>query len=69
MVFIMKNENTQIEVAHQEIDLKSEAKKQLQIIVNDSLQCTRKPIKDFTNSAIDYWLNRFIVWVDSKLSA
>lgn len=65
----MNNENTQIVVAQQEIDLKAEAKKQLRIIANDSLQCTRKPIKDFTNSAIDYCINRFIDWVDRKLSA
>lgn len=65
----MNNENTQVVVAQQETDLKAEAKKQLCIIANDSLQCTGKPIKDFTNSAIDYCINRFVDWVDSRLSA
>lgn len=69
MVLIMKNENTQILFVQQEIDLKSEAKKQLCIIANDSLQCTRKPLKDFANSAIDYCINRFTAWLNSKLSA
>jgi hypothetical protein len=64
----MKNENTQSVVAQQEIDLRLEAKKNLYVIVSDSLKCTRKPLKDFANSAIDYCINRFIAWVDNKLS-
>lgn len=64
----MKNENTPIVVAQQEMDLKLEAKKLVYIIVNDSLQCAKKPLKDFANSVIDYGMNRFITWVDSKLS-
>lgn len=65
----MNNENTRIEVARQEIDLKAEAKKQLCIIANESLQCTGKSIKSFAISVIDYCINRCIVWLDSKLSA
>ena len=69
VVIIMTHENTEIVVAHQEIDLKREAKKQLRIAAVDSAQCVRKPAKDFTTCAVDYLINLFIDWVDSKLSA
>jgi len=65
----MTNENTEIIVAQQKTDLKGEAKKQLQIAVNASLQCAKKPAKDLADYAVDYFFNRFIDWVDSKLSA
>jgi len=65
----MTNENTEIVVAQQKMDLKAEAKKQLQIAVTHSLQCAKKPAKDLAVYAVDYFLNCFIDWVDSKLSA
>lgn len=69
VVIIMTNENTKIVVSQQEIDLRDEAKKQFRIATVDSLNCVRKPAKDFTNCAIDYLVNHFISWLDSKLSA
>ena len=69
MIIIMKNENTEIVVSQQKIDLKDEAKKQFRIAMVNSLNCVRKPAKDFTNCAIDYLVNHFISWLDSKLSA
>ena len=69
VVTYMTNKNTEIVVAQQEIDLKFEAKKQLRIAAVDSLNCAKQPAKDFANSVVDYFFNRFIDWVDSKLSA
>lgn len=65
----MTNENTEIVVSHQEIDLKVEAKKQLRIAAVDSLKCAKKPAKDFADCVVEYLLDRFINWVDIKLSA
>ena len=65
----MTNENTEMVVSHQEMDLKVETKKQLRIAVVDSLQCAKKPAKDFADCVVDYHFDRFINWVDSKLSA
>ena len=65
VVIVMTNESTEIVVAQQEIDLKVEAKKQLRIAAVDSLNCA----KDFANCVVDYFIGRFINWVDSKLSA
>lgn len=65
----MTNENKKVVVSQQKIDLKDEAKKQFRIATVDSLNCVRKPAKDFTNRAIDYFINHFISWLDSKLSA
>lgn len=65
----MTNEHTEIVVAQQKTDLKTEAKKQLQIAVTESLQCTKKPAKDLADYAVDFFFNRFIDWVDRKLSA
>lgn len=65
----MTNENTKVVVSQQKIDLKDEAKKQFHIATVDSLNCVRKPAKDFTNRVIDYFVNHFISWLDSKLSA
>ena len=64
----MVNENTEIVVAHPEIDLKIEAKKQLRIIAISSLQCTKQPAKDFANCMVDYLIDHFVKWMDSKLS-
>jgi hypothetical protein len=69
VVIIMTNENTKIVVSQQEIDLRDEAKKQFRIATVDSLNCVRKPAKDFADCVVDYLLNRLINWVDSKLSA
>lgn len=49
----MTNENTEIVVAQQKMDLKAEAKKQLQIALTHSLQCAKKPAKDFAVYAVD----------------
>ena len=65
----MTNENTKVVVSQQKIDLKDEAKKQFRIATVNSLNCVRKPAKDFTNRVIDYFVNHFISWLDSKLSA
>lgn len=65
----MTNENAEIVVTRQEVDLKVEAKKQLRIAAVDSLQCVKKPAKDFANCVVEYLVNHFIDWVDSKLSA
>ena len=65
----MTNESTEIVVTRQKVDLKVEAKKQLRIAAVDSLQCAKKPTKDFANCVVDYLVDRFINWVDSKLSA
>lgn len=65
----MTNENTEVVVSQQKIDLKDEARKQFHIATVDSLNCVRKPVKDFTNCAIDYLVNHLIGWLDGKLSA
>lgn len=65
----MTNENTEIVVSQQEIDLKIEAKKQLRIAAVDSLQCAKQPAKDFANCVVDYIIDRFMNWVENKLSA
>lgn len=69
VVTIMTNENAEIVVSQQEIDLKIEAKKQLRIAAVDSLQCAKQPAKDFANCVVDYLIDRFINWVENKLSA
>lgn len=65
----MTNENTEIVVSQQEFDLKIEAKKQLRIAAVDSLQCAKQPAKDYANCVVDYLIDRFINWVENKLSA
>ena len=65
----MTNESTKIVVSREEVDLKVEAKKQFRMAAVDSLQCTKKPAKDFVNCVVDYLVDRFINWVDNKLSA
>lgn len=66
---IMPNENSVIVVPNQKINLKSEAKKQLNVAADDCLRSLEKPAKDFTGSVIHYCINSIIDWVDKKLSA
>lgn len=69
VVTIMTNENTEIVASQQEIDLKIEAKRQLRIAAVDSLQCAKQPAKDYANCVVDYLIDRFIDWVENKLSS
>ena len=64
----MTKENTEIVVSNKEIDLKVEAKKQLQIVAVNTIHSAKQPAKDFANCAIDYVWNRFTYWMYSKLS-
>lgn len=66
---LMANNTTEITTTQNEIDLREEAKKQLRVAAVGSLNYAKKPAKDFANCAIDYFLDRFIDWVESKLSA
>lgn len=65
----MTKQSTEMVPLQQEFDVKGEAKKQLQIAVFDSLQCARKPAKDFLGHLVDCSLNRLSSWVSDKLSA
>ena len=65
----MINENTEIVASQQEIDLKIEAKRQLRIVAVDSLQCAKQPTKDYANCVVDYLIDRFVDWVENKLSS
>ena len=65
----MMDESMEIVVNRQEIDLKDEAKKQFHIAVVESLQCVKKPAKDFMVCLVDYLVDHVITWFDSKLSS
>ena len=68
----MSNENHEIIETiekQQKIDLKIEAKKQINAAASGCLKSCEEPAKEFTNKVIEYCINRLLNWVDEKLSA
>lgn len=65
----MKNGQKTKVVPNKSISLKDEARKQLRIAAENSLQGTKKPAKDFSSKVIERLIDSLIAWVDNKLSA
>lgn len=52
----------------QKIDLKIEARKQINTAIIGCLISCKKPAKKFTGKVIDYCINLVLNWVDEKFS-